>query len=80
LTGTKVTFTLTPATGTEATEYELFLGSTGVGSNNLYSSGQKTATSFSVNGLPNNGETIYARVLTNFNGVWGYVDYTFTAP
>jgi hypothetical protein len=70
---------LTPATGTEATAYELYLGSTGVGSSNLYSSFQSTNTSFSIKGLPSNGETIYVRVLTNFNGVWGYVDYTLTA-
>jgi hypothetical protein len=80
LTGTSATFTLTPATGTEETAYELYLGSTGIGSNNLYSSGQTAATSFNVKSLPSDGETIYVRVLTNFNGVWGYVDYTLTAP
>jgi hypothetical protein len=79
LTATSATFTITPATGTEATAYELYLGSTGVGSSNLYSSGQTAATSFNVKSLPSNGETIYARVLTNFGGTWGYVDYTFTA-
>jgi hypothetical protein len=79
LTSTTVTFTLTPATGTEATAYELYLGSTGAGSSNLYSSGQTTNTSLTVKGLPNTGGTINVRVLTNFNGVWGYVDYTLTA-
>jgi hypothetical protein len=79
LSGTSVTFTITPATGTEATAYELYLGSTGVGSSNLYSSGQSTATSFSVKNLPTNSETIYVRVLTNFGGTWGYVDYTLSA-
>jgi hypothetical protein len=79
LTATSATFTITPATGTEATTYELWLGTTGAGSSNLYSSGQTTATSFNVKSLPNNGEIIYARVLTNFNGVWGYVDYTYNA-
>jgi uncharacterized repeat protein (TIGR03803 family) len=74
-----VTFTITPATGTEATAYELYLGSTGVGSSDLYSSGQTTATTFTVKTLPTNGETIYARVLTNFGGSWGYVDYTYVA-
>jgi hypothetical protein len=73
------TITITPATGTEATAYELYLGSTGVGSSDLYSSGQSTATSFSPKNLPTNGETIYARVLTNFGGTWGYADYTFKA-
>jgi hypothetical protein len=55
------------------------LGSTGAGSSDLYSSGQTTATTFTVKTLPTNGETIYARVLTNFGGTWGYVDYTLKA-
>jgi hypothetical protein len=79
LAGAAVTFTLTPATGTEATAYELWLGSTGAGSSDLYSSGQTTATSFNVKSLPTNGETIYARVLTNFGGTWGYIDTTYVA-
>jgi sugar lactone lactonase YvrE len=79
LAGTTQTFTIAPATGTEASAYELYLGSTGIGSSNLYSSGQTTTISFSVKNLPNNGETIYARVLTNFGGTWGYVDYTYVA-
>jgi hypothetical protein len=76
-TGASVTFTWTAATG--ATDYELFVGSTGPGSYNLYYSGDKTVTSLAVNGLPTNGETIYARLYTNFNGALEYVDYTFTA-
>jgi hypothetical protein len=71
------TFTWNSATG--ATYYELFLGSTGPDSYNLYYSGHITATSVTVNNLPTNGETIYARLYTNFNGVLEYYDYTFTA-
>ena len=26
-----------------------------------------------------NGETIYVRLTTNFNGVWVHQDYTYTA-
>jgi hypothetical protein len=32
-----------------------------------------------VNGLPTNGETIYARLYTIVNGVTYYNDYTYTA-
>jgi len=77
LTGASAMFRWAAATG--ATYYELFVGSTGPGSYNLYYSGDKTVTSLTVNGLPTNGETIYARLYTNFNGTLEYFDYTFTA-
>jgi hypothetical protein len=59
--------------------YWLFLGTTGVGSKNLYDSGQQTATSTTFSGLPTNGVTIYARVYTRYNGVLVYNDYTYKA-
>jgi len=59
--------------------YWLFLGTTGVGSKNLYDSGQQTATSATFSGLPTNGVTIYARVYTRYNGVLVYNDYTYKA-
>jgi hypothetical protein len=77
LPGASATFTWTAATG--ATDYELFVGSTGPGSYNLYYSGDKTVTSLTVNGLPTNGEPIYVRLYTNFNGTLEYFDYTFMA-
>jgi len=77
LAGTNVTFTWTSAT--QATQYELMLGSTGVGSSNLANTGWRTATSWEFTGLPNNGETIYARLTTNFNGTKVSRDYTYTA-
>ena len=77
LTGAIVTFTWSPATG--ATAYSLWLGSTGVGSGNLYCSHATTATSVKAIGLPTNGETIYARLYTIFNGRSVYTDYTYTA-
>jgi hypothetical protein len=70
-------FTWNAATG--ATYYELFLGSTGPGSYNLYYSGHLSVTSVTVNNLPTNGETIYGRLYTNINGTLEYIDYTFTA-
>jgi len=77
LTGTTVTFSWTASSG--ARGYSLWLGSTGVGSNNLYDSGETTGTSATAKGLPANGGTIYARFNINFNGVSQHVDYIYTA-
>jgi hypothetical protein len=59
--------------------YELVLGSTGVGSSNVANTGWRTATSREFNGMPNNGETLYARLTTNFNGTKVSRDYVYTA-
>jgi hypothetical protein len=75
--GSSVTFTWTAANG--ATGYYLLIGSTGAGSNNIYNSAEKTVTSYTFTGMPTNGETIYVRLITNFNGTWEYNNYTFTA-
>jgi len=45
----------------------------------LYDSGQQSSTSATFSSLPVNGETIYARVYTRYNGTLVYNDYTFTA-
>jgi hypothetical protein len=79
LTGTSATFTWTAATGSGNEGYWLFLGTTGVGSKDLYDSGQQKATSATVSNLPTIGKTIYARVYTDFNGTLVYNDYTYTA-
>jgi hypothetical protein len=78
LAGPKVTFTWKAGTG-NTTGYSLWLGSTGVGSDNLYHSGATTATSVTASGLPTNGETVYARLYTYINGVTVFTDYTYTA-
>jgi len=77
LAGASVTFTWPPSGG--ATLYSLLLGSTGVGSANVWYSGGTTGTSVTFNAMPVNGETIYARLQTSFNGFWTYTDSTFTA-
>ncbi len=77
LPGTTVNFSWTAGTG--ASGYKLWLGSTGTGSNNLYNSGVKTATTVVVKGLPLNGETIYARLFSNFGGTLEYSDSTYSA-
>jgi hypothetical protein len=76
-TGTSVTFTWTAASGDAA--YDLYLGTTGVGSNNLYRSGHLTTTSTTPNNIPTSGQTIYARILTELNGTWVYSESTYTA-
>jgi hypothetical protein len=77
LTGPSATFVWTAGSG--ATSYTLWLGSNGVGSNNIWGSGATTATSVTFTGLPTNGETIYARLFATVNGVSKHYDYTFTA-
>jgi len=77
LAGPVETFTWTAVPG--ATTYDLWLGTTGVGSNNLWGSGSTTATSVTFGGLPTNGETIYARLWVTVNGTLQHFDYTFTA-
>ncbi|MFZ1085253.1 MAG: hypothetical protein WAN35_09835, partial [Terracidiphilus sp.] len=74
---TSETFTWASVPG--ATGYALYLGSTGVGSANIYNSKAITTTTVTANYLPVDGETIYARLWTNFSGVYVYTDSTFTA-
>ncbi len=76
LTDPSVTFTWTAAPG--ATGYSLRLGTT-VGANNIYGSGEVTATSATPTNLPTNGETIYAQLSTYYGAIRVYTDYTFTA-
>lgn len=77
LTGSTVTFGWSAAAGASA--YSLWLGSTGVGSHNLYDSGEITGTSATVDTLPTNGTTIYARIFTNYNGVTVSTDSVYIA-
>jgi M6 family metalloprotease-like protein len=61
-----------------ATRYHLYIGTTGVGSSNLYSNGT-TNTSQTVNNLPNDGSTIYVRLYSQLDGSWHWNDYEYTA-
>ena len=81
LAGPDVTFGWSAATGTSVKGYFLHLGTTGVGSENLLNSAEYSTSTLSValTGLPLNGETIYARVFTDYNGTHLYKDYVFTA-
>jgi hypothetical protein len=78
LPGPNVTFTWSAARGA-VSWYFLSLGSTGPGSKNIFNTGDRTVTSWTATGVPTNGETIYARLTTNFNGVSLYSDYIYTA-
>ena len=77
LTGTSVTFSWTP--GNTATNFEFWVGSTGVGSSNLYNSGNVTATTETVSNLPSNGGKVYVRLYSLINGAWQSTDYTYVA-
>ena len=77
LTGTRVAFTWTAGEG--ASYYELRLGTTGVGSSDLYDRSETEAFSATVSGLPTNAETVYARLRSKIAGTWQSIDYTYTA-
>ena len=77
LSGASVAFSWNP--GNTATRFEFYVGTTGVGSSNLYNSGNVTATAETVNNLPSNGKTVYARLYWLINGAWHYADYTYVA-
>ena len=77
LTGSSQTFEWSSGTG--VTEYELWVGSTGVGSSNLHYPGVTTSTAETVSGLPTNGETLYVRLYSKISGVWHFNDYIYTA-
>jgi hypothetical protein len=77
LTSSSVTFAWDG--GVAVSEYELWVGSTGVGSSNLLYPGLTTSTSETVTGLPTNGETLYVRLFSKIDGAWQYHDYTYTA-
>ncbi len=70
------TQTFTWSNGAGPSDYRLLLGTTGVGSNNLYGSGITTATCATVT-LPANGLIVYARFYQEVDGVWQYTDSTF---
>jgi sugar lactone lactonase YvrE len=75
LSGASATFTWSPGNG--PVYYQLKLGTSGAGSSDLLSTGIIRATSASVTDLPTDGLTVYARLYSNVNSVWEYVDYTY---
>jgi hypothetical protein len=65
--------------GVSVANYYLSVGTTGVGSYNIYYGYEQTATSKTITGLPTDGSTVYFRLWFLVNGSWASVDYTYTA-
>jgi len=78
LAGPAVTFNWNTGTGVPL-QYWLYVGTTGVGSANIWNQDQGTALSRAVAGLPTTGGTVYVRLWTRFASGWLYIDYTYTA-
>jgi FG-GAP-like repeat/Bacterial Ig-like domain (group 3) len=78
LPGGNITFSWSAGPG--ASQYQLLLGTTGAGSSNLYAGSPTTATSTVVplTGLPFNGATVYATLLSEIDGTWYSTPYTYT--
>ena len=70
------TFTWNPGTGAPSI-FALWIGTTGVGSHDLYGSPQfaGSVTSQTVN-IPLNGARLYVRLWYVVNGAWDFIDYT----
>jgi hypothetical protein len=58
--------------------YRLLLG-TSLGGSNLYDSRKLTVTSTTVTNLPDDGRTIYARLISRFALQSQFIDYTYNA-
>ncbi|HWG20170.1 MAG TPA: choice-of-anchor D domain-containing protein [Terracidiphilus sp.] len=74
LSGTSATFTWSAVSG--ATGYAVYVGTTGVGSDNIFQGSSISTTSQAVTGLPTSG-TVYVRVWSYLNGFWTSIDYTY---
>ncbi len=76
LPGSSATFTWSAVSG--ATDYWVYVGTTGLGSSNVFlNSSAITATSQAVTGLPTSGK-IYVRVYSFVGGFWTSTDFTYT--
>ena len=56
----------------------LRLGTTGLGSSDVYSGAATTGTSVQLTTVPTNGATLYARLWYYLNETWKYVDAIYT--
>ena len=75
LTGSSVTFVWTGGVGVQ--DYDLTVGTTGVGSANVYDSLVTQATQETVT-VPTTGGKLYVRLRQRLNGVWTNSDYVYT--
>ncbi|MGB6159062.1 MAG: choice-of-anchor D domain-containing protein, partial [Acidobacteriaceae bacterium] len=80
LSGSSVTFTWSAGSG--VAEYQLWIGSTGAGSQDLdvFTEGAASGNTVSATatGLPTSGATLYVRLLSEISGNWQSTDYTYT--
>ena len=76
LTGSSPTFTWTP--GIDVTQYNLLVGTTGIGSTNIANSGSLTTPSYMLASIPTTGGKLYVRLSSFINGAWQSIDYTYT--
>jgi hypothetical protein len=77
LSGATVTFAWSNP-GSLVTQFMLRLGTTGIGSSDVYNGAATTGTTAQVSGIPANGAWLYARLLFYLNGSWQYVDAIYT--
>jgi hypothetical protein len=71
LTSSRVTFSWTA--GSLVTQYDLHVGTTGAGSDNIFG-GTVAGQSKSVTGIPTTGGTLYVRLYSLIAGAWQYND------
>ena len=64
-------------TGISVADYQLNLSAVAPGDSDLYLY-KGTALTTTVNSLPANGVTVYARLYSKINGAWQYNDYVYT--
>ena len=76
LSSSSVTFQWSSGSG--VSDYFLYVGSS-LGTNDIYEMDQGLNLSATVNGLPQNGSTLYVRLWWQISGNWQYTDYTYTA-
>ena len=63
--------------GAGASQYWLYVGSTGAGSADIFNQSVGTSLSTAVPGIPLSGGTVYVRLWTLLSGTWQYNDYTY---
>jgi len=74
LSGTTITFSWTA--GSQVVERYLMVG-TMAGGSDLYAGYQGNATSRTVSGIPQDGSTVFVRLMSYINGGWETADYSY---
>lgn len=74
--GSSATFTWKAGSG--PTGYDLYVGTKGPNTADLYNSGALTTTSATVTGIPVTGAPIYVTLFSQINGAWQPIHYTYT--